>query len=347
MTTRDAAQTLTRAEKIRLQRVAIDRKRDKEFTENKPRMQAETPSVILRGNVGTPVAQRLQQPNVRRKYSVPMGKSGAELVVPGIPEIKTGWRLLSGLIFATMIFMLFSFSANSNFRIKQAAVSGNNRISAVDMNLILDVANKPIFMLDLYDIKNTLATAYPELSTIEVSIAMPDQLLISVVERNPVVAWQMESQTLWIDSEGVVFQSRGDLVPQVVIQSHSLPPVLAEKLEQTDSTAQLLPSQLVQKNHLSNDIYIHVLDQPLLEAAKTLKEHLSEGSALVYTAEHGLGWQAEQGWKTFVGFDLSNIDAKMSMYDSIVEYLSTQEITPGMVSIEYIHAPYYRMERNE
>jgi cell division protein FtsQ len=346
MTTRDAAHPLSRADKMRLRRTDLSQKRDQEFAEVRPPMYTDTPSVILRGNVGTPVAQRLGKTNARRKYSVPMGNSGAELVIPGLPQVKFGWRLLSGLIFATMIFMLFTLSASDNFRIKQAMISGNNRISSTDMNLILDVADMPVFMIDLNNIKNTLAVAYPELSSIEVSIAFPDQLNISVVERSPVVAWQMENQTLWIDTDGVVFQTRGDMVPEVVIQSQSLPPVLTEAKQQAGTAAQLLPSQLVEQNNLAKEVYVHVLDRPLLEAAKLLQEQLPANTAIVYTEEHGLGWEAEQGWKTYVGYDLSNIEAKMAMYNSIVASLDAQGITPGMISIEYIHAPFYRLERN-
>jgi cell division protein FtsQ len=332
---------------MRLRRADLSDQRDQTYAEVRPPMYTDTPpAVILRGNVGTPVAQRLGKTNVRRKYSVPMGNSGAELVIPGLPQVKFGWRLLSGLIFATMIFMLFSLSASDNFRINQAMITGNNRISSGDINLILDVADLPVFMIDINTVKNTLAVAYPELSNIEVNIALPNQLNISVIERAPVVAWQMENQTLWIDADGVVFQTRGDMVPEVVIQSQSLPPMLTEVQKQTDTAAQLLPSQLVEQNNFVKEVYVHVLDRPLLEAAKLLQEQLPAGTSIVYTQDHGLGWQAEEGWQAFVGFDLSNIEAKMAMYNSIVANLNAQNIAPGMISIEYIHAPFYRMERN-
>jgi hypothetical protein len=133
----------------------------------------------------------------------------------------------------------------------------------------------------------------------------------------------------------------------VIIHSQTAPPVQAETIQQIDSTAKLLPSQMVRHDDSTNSININLLDHHLLEAAIKLSEFLPGEISLVYTSEHGLGWQAEQGWQTFIGFDLENIDEKMALYDNIVTYLSGQNITPGMVDIEYIHAPFYRMERLE
>jgi cell division protein FtsQ len=347
MTTRDAAQSLTRADRIRLQRAHEERLRDQAPIETQPRMRTEAPPVVQRGNMGTPISQRSKQSQAKRKYSIPTGNFGAELVMPAIPEIRFGWRILSGLIFATMLFMLFSMSAGSHFRVQEAAIIGNQRISSTDINLILDVADTPIFMIDLQKVKNTLAAAYPELSHVAVSVTMPNQLNIEVEERNPAIAWQMEGQTFWIDASGVVFQARGELVPTVTIQSKSLPPVQAERLLQTDSAAQLLPSQLIKQNDLANTVNVHTLDKNLLDAATNLSGKLPAGTVLVYTDNHGLGWQAEQGWQVFFGTNLDDINAKMTMYESVVNNLSTQNITPGMISIEYIHAPYYRMEHIE
>jgi cell division septal protein FtsQ len=347
MTTRDAAQSITRAEKIRMQRADLDRTREQAATVNKPRMQVETPPVLLRGNTRSPVAQRFQQPHVRKKYSLPMGSFGAELVMPSLPEFRLGWRLVSGLIFATMIFVLFSMSAGSHYRIKQAAITGNQRVSSTDMNLVMGVIGKPIFMINLQDVKNTLSAAYPEFSEVSVSAGFPDQVNISVVEREPMIAWQMEGQTLWIDTDGVVFQARGEVIPQVTIQSKAIPPVQAIQIEQTETSVKLLPSQLIQRNGNIATINVHQLDKSLLDAAITLSQVVPAGVPLVYTQDHGLGWQAEQGWQTFVGIDLTEITAKMAMYESIVANLSAQGITPGMVSVEYLHAPYYRMERKE
>jgi cell division septal protein FtsQ len=347
MTTRDAAQSLTRAEKIRLQRADLERLQDQAPAVHKTHLHAETPPVLLRGNTRSPVAQRLQQRHIRKKYSLPMGNFGAELVFPSLPEFKLGSRLISGLIFATMVFMLFTMSASSQYRIKQASILGNQRVSSTDMNLVIDVIGKPAFMVNLRDVKNRLSAAYPEFSQVSVSLTLPDYLSITVVEREPMIAWQMEGQTLWIDTDGVVFQARGEVVPQVIIESKTIPPVQVQQMEQMESSAKLLPSKMIQQNGATNTINVHILDNSLLDAAIILSQHVPSGVPLTYNEAHGLGWQTEQGWQTFVGFDLKEIDAKMALYESIVKNLSAQGITPGMISVEYMHAPYYRMERKE
>jgi len=39
-----------------------------------------------------------------------------------------------------------------------------------------------------------------------------------------------------------------------------------------------------------------------------------------------------------------NINDKMLMYETIVHKLGEQGIQPSIVSVEFLHAPYYRLE---
>jgi hypothetical protein len=47
----------------------------------------------------------------------------------------------------------------------------------------------------------------------------------------------------------------------------------------------------------------------------------------------------------FIGSKLERINDKMLMYETIVRKLEEQGIQPNMVSVEFLHAPYYRQEK--
>jgi hypothetical protein len=36
---------------------------------------------------------------------------------------------------------------------------------------------------------------------------------------------------------------------------------------------------------------------------------------------------------------------KLNVYQTLVDQLQSEGIQPEMISVEYVHAPYYRMER--
>ncbi len=73
---------------------------------------------------------------------------------------------------------------------------------------------------------------------------------------------------------------------------------------------------------------------------------MPEGTVLVFDSEHGLGWNDPNGgWDVFFGNEDEDMDMKLAVYQALVERLKTEGIQPALISVEYVHAPYYRMER--
>jgi len=68
------------------------------------------------------------------------------------------------------------------------------------------------------------------------------------------------------------------------------------------------------------------------------------GTPLVYHPQYGVGWQAEEGWRVFVGQDLSNMDQRMVLYQAVASWLKEKGIHPALVNMASLKAPYYRME---
>jgi hypothetical protein len=58
-----------------------------------------------------------------------------------------------------------------------------------------------------------------------------------------------------------------------------------------------------------------------------------------------LGWNDPNGWEVFFGSQGNDMNQKLAVYKSLVERLQSEGIQPALISVEYIHAPYYRMER--
>jgi len=69
-----------------------------------------------------------------------------------------------------------------------------------------------------------------------------------------------------------------------------------------------------------------------------------QDTRLVFDKEHGLGWKDTQGWDVFFG-DIQDIDLKLRIYQALVKQLAKEKVNPVLISVEYVHTPYYRLEQ--
>jgi hypothetical protein len=86
------------------------------------------------------------------------------------------------------------------------------------------------------------------------------------------------------------------------------------------------------------------IDSTLLVAVLQLNAWMPNESTLLYQKQRGLGWADIRGWDVYVGQKLESINDKMVMYETIVRQLEEQGINPSMVSVEFLNAPYYRVD---
>jgi cell division protein FtsQ len=82
-----------------------------------------------------------------------------------------------------------------------------------------------------------------------------------------------------------------------------------------------------------------------LNTALRLAAYFPGGMALAYSDKHGIGWQDAGGWEVYIGKDLKDFNQKYALYQSISQQLAGQSITPAIISVEFLDAPYYRLEK--
>jgi cell division protein FtsQ len=88
------------------------------------------------------------------------------------------------------------------------------------------------------------------------------------------------------------------------------------------------------------------LDPELVSAILSLNTVAPQGTQLLFNAEHGMGWNDKQyGWKVYFGAETHDIDQKLVVYQALAARLKEKGIRPSLVSVEYLHAPYYRLEK--
>jgi len=263
------------------------------------------------GMARTAESKARQQRRIYLSTNIP----GSEIRLPAMPEVKLGWRLLS------------AFLLN---------LSGAQRIPAEEILDKLELSGKPIISVIPSEIEAQILAEFPDIKSATVRVELPANLTISIQERIPAITWIIDGEaTTWVDDEGFAFPIRGEATIPLKVMANGDPPrplgyvdPASEPAEETETP--ILPTPSV--------------DPQFVASVLKLRTYIPAGAALLYDPENGLGWTDAQGWQVYLGTDVSQIDVKLVEYQKIVTALLEQNLQPVLISVEYIHAPYYRLE---
>jgi hypothetical protein len=263
------------------------------------------------------------------------------------PTFRPGWRLLSFILTALFSSALISAWKMPDFRVSEIIFSGFSRIETQNIRALVDSVGKPIYLLQPDVLEDQIKKAYPELMNVQIALGLPASMKISAIERIPFASWKVLGQTLWIDTQGILIPARGTAEINISIEADSLPPVAQYFRDVKYTVDKAVYNKPMVKPMAISMTYFSVmkaLDSSMLEAILTLSIWLPDKKIFLYEKTRGLGWNDTRGWKVFVGSDLSNLNQKMVLYETIFKELEKEKIHPIMISVEYLSAPYYRME---
>lgn len=321
----------TRAQLLRQKRDLRPRKKPSQSTRRSQKTRTESiPPILVRGGIAAAASRNHRKGNNnRRRYDFALNSQGAEIRLPSIPSIGVGWRLFSAFLIGALGFAIYTLWYSSLFTIDKIDVSGRVMLTNAEINSVADVIGKSIILVNPEKIELELQETFPEILNISVETEIPNKVMISFVERQPVLAWQQEGQTFWIDENGMAYTPHGEGGPSIFVQGSDLlstPQVMDETLGESEDSSQNLPIELV------NEIL-------------ALSHEVPENTPIVYDSQHGIGWMDPRGWQVFFGSTDEDIDLKLKVYDKMFRRLKKAGIRPAFISVEHLHAPYYRLEQ--
>jgi cell division septal protein FtsQ len=261
---------------------------------------------------------------------------GSEIRLPAMPEVKLGWRLLSAFLVILLGIGIYMLNFSDRFEISTLNLSGAQRIPAEEILDKLELSGKPIISVIPSEVEAQILAEFPDIKSATVRVELPANLTISIQERIPAITWIIDGEaTTWVDDEGFTFPIRGEATIPLKVMANGDPPrplgyidPASEPAEETETP--ILPTPSV--------------DPQFVASVLKLRTYIPAGAALLYDPENGLGWTDAQGWQVYLGTDVSQIDVKLVEYQKIVTALLEQNLQPVLISVEYIHAPYYRLE---
>jgi len=287
------------------------------------------PPVMVRGGQPGFVldAPKRKKSKPRRRFDLALGANGAEMRLPGLPQVAVGWRFVSGLLMAALLALLFHLWNSPMYQVNQLEINGLRRLDTRDVATILGLSGETIFSIDVEVLEQRLAETFPEFSNVAVEVGLPAAVEITVEERRPIITWLQDGRTLLVDANGIAFpkRSEADQVPPLMVAASVSPSGDMPDEESQETATQFIPVEMV-------------------SAILSMSGHAPSGSALVYDQLRGLGWRDAQGWDVYFG-DVRDMGQKLILYKAIAEKINEEDIAPALVSVEHIHNPYYRIDK--
>ena len=322
----------SRADLLRQRRAQNSQERVQKARKSASKVQRSQPVVVRGGFANAAVPIRQPKPSkVRKQFYYTVGASGAEIRLPAIPLVRPGARLLSFAVVVLTALAIYMLAFSQEFEVRQYKVEGIQRLTYADIEAVLGLEGTPVVSLNSQSSLEKLTAAFPELASAEMVVGFPAEVIISVVERQPVLAWQAGDTTYWLDTDGYLLPPRGEPGDMVLVEADSLPgllPLAESAAAQTDGASILWGRQV---------------DSLLLKIIFELTARLPADSKLVYNSLNGLGWVDPRGWDVFIGRDLENFQQKLSVYEAILANFEREGIYPReMVSVEFLNAPFYK-----
>jgi len=290
--------------------------------------QRAVPPVMVRGSAqGLPLPTRQTgQTKARRRYDVSLGMPGVEMQLPALPSIEISARLVAGVLTIALVALLTYFWNSPDYRVNELQINGLQRLNSRDVSAVLGLEGELIFNLDPLQVEQNLRESFPEFLSVSAKVNLPNEITIDVTERQPLLTWMQDGRTTLVDAGGVSFPLRdgNSVETQVTIEAVSAPPSAASLDEQL-GLAPFMPVEMV-------------------TAILSMSAQAPAGTPLLYDARHGLGWHDAQGWDVYFG-DVKDIEMKLRLYQAMVAQMKKEGMSPVLISVEYVHAPFYRMER--
>jgi cell division protein FtsQ len=307
-----------------------------------------TPPVMVRGGMGGMAFGRSASSKLnkhrspKRRFDVPLKVTGAEVRLPSLPFLHLGWRVISLLLVLMMSASLILVWKAPVFQVGAIDAKGLQRLTVSDLSVVMGSVGKSVFTLNPDLLSETLQQAFPELAKVSVRVNLPASVKVVATEREPVISWTQDGVETWVDAQGISFPPRGEAqAPLVKVEGHGKPPSIASIASAGEQLP--LPEGMSSPSTPNNPTLR--LSSELVSSILALGAKMPADTTLVYDSEHGLGWNDPNGWEVFFGEEDQDMEMKLTVYQALVERLQNEGIQPALISVEYVHAPYYRMER--
>lgn len=227
--------------------------------------------------------------------------------------------LALGLIFGGHFLLTASY-----FQVQHIQIEGTRNEQLITALQRLQLGGANIFLANT-SADAVQVEALPPVSSATVTRSLPDTLVVHVVERQPVLIWQVGSSAFQMDANGV-------LIDQAQ-QANGLP-VVSDEHQRDYNGHPLKPGGKI--------------DPAIVQMARQLLERLPAEAGITSfslrdTLDYGLVMVSADGWQArFGGPD--DLDTKIKELTAILQLVKQQGQQLALVDVRFGYYPYYRLK---
>lgn len=286
--------------------------------------------------IAVPKTARRRRRRNRRLVAVP---------VSSVKGFIFSARWISLLIFGLCAAALALIGMDEGFYLKLVPVEGAASIPPAEVVAASGLGGAHIFAVEPQLAAQRVAEL-PGVISATVALEWPNQAVIQIREESPVAIWEQNGQRYWVNDDGELVPARIDIpgLLHIIAEGPAPNPDAVEDVAFETNTGEAAETETsdedVQGAGAAAERPVLFVPQPVLKGALQLKELRPNIEALNYDPGAGLSYQDGRGWRAYFGTG-TDMAQKLVVYETLVERLVAEGITPQYVSVQNQEKPYY------
>ena len=213
------------------------------------------------------------------------------------------------VLLATVAALVYTFRS-FDFFVYAADIDNVRYTSSTEAYEQTGIDGKSIFFVDPTAVRKRMLTM-PHVRDAEVSIALPAKIHIAVQEREPVVLYQVQGDSMWIDLEGFI----------------------SPAADQREGLVKLVDDAAAASQG-------GAIDPALLDAVRRITQNLPEVSTFRYQEPFGLFFFSPEGWQVNLG-SAERMEEKLATWEAMRRQILKEGAPAQFVDLRY-ERPYWR-----
>lgn len=251
-------------------------------------------------------------------------------------QILLSARWLSLGLLALSIYALTLIGLDENFYLTAIPVEGVVSVPTAEVVQASNLAGSHVFAADPGAAAQQIMDNVPGVISAEVTLNWPNQVQINVMEDSPIAIWVEGSNQFWVTRNGRLIPARSSSLGLLMIQSEveipTAPTPVADDADAVEGEETAEPAPVTAN--------MRFVPQDVLAGALQLRELRPNIDQLFYRPGSGLSYQDGRGWRVYFGSG-TDMTQKLVVYETIVDELLAQGLTPQYVSVSNQEKPYF------
>ncbi len=296
-----------------------------------------------------PISQpRLRIPKAAKKRRRRNRRQRQRVRIPttGIRQVLFSARWISLMLLAFTVYAIILTGQFEDFYLTQIPVDGVVSIPAAEVVEASQLAGAHIFATDPNDAAENIM-ALPGITAAAVKVTWPNKVDIAVKEDTPIAVWLDGRNQYWVAKDGGLIPARTVTTGLLTIEAELTE---TEQLQQelaAEAEAAAVTEEQTTENEAEGTAAATAptpfLPREALIGALQLRQLRPNIDRLYFRPGNGLSFQDGRGWRVYFGTG-SDMEQKLVVYETIVEELLAQGITPVYISVANQERPYYKAQ---